>query len=144
MAKNKKACKSMFCRLNLICFYLKKRLSAESEGFEPSIPFRVYTLSRRAPSTTRTTLHYFLSFETIDTLSVFTISPGLWSGLLQRPIPIGRQRFIFTGCKNTFTMLSSRIFLPLILNLQIPYLQSTACFSTGRYSCSCISNLKAL
>ena len=31
---------------------------AESEGFEPSIPFRVYTLSRRAPSTTRTTLHF--------------------------------------------------------------------------------------
>ena len=29
---------------------------AETEGFEPSIPFRVYTLSRRAPSTTRTSL----------------------------------------------------------------------------------------
>ena len=29
---------------------------AESEGFEPSIRFPVYTLSRRAPSTTRTTL----------------------------------------------------------------------------------------
>ena len=31
--------------------------SAETEGFEPSIPFRAYTLSRRAPSTTRTSLH---------------------------------------------------------------------------------------
>jgi hypothetical protein len=31
---------------------------AESEGFEPSIPFRVYTLSKRAPSATRTTLHF--------------------------------------------------------------------------------------
>ena len=29
---------------------------AESEGFEPSIRFPVYTLSRRAPSTARTTL----------------------------------------------------------------------------------------
>jgi hypothetical protein len=31
-------------------------LSAERAGFEPAIPFRVYTLSRRAPSTTRTPL----------------------------------------------------------------------------------------
>ena len=31
-------------------------LSAETEGFEPSIQFPVYTLSRRAPSTTRTSL----------------------------------------------------------------------------------------
>ena len=29
---------------------------AERAGFEPAIPFRVYTLSRRAPSTTRTPL----------------------------------------------------------------------------------------
>ena len=33
-----------------------KSRSAEREGFEPSIPFQVYTLSRRAPSTTRTPL----------------------------------------------------------------------------------------
>jgi hypothetical protein len=31
-------------------------LFAERAGFEPAIPFRVYTLSRRAPSTTRTPL----------------------------------------------------------------------------------------
>jgi hypothetical protein len=31
-------------------------LSAERAGFEPAIPFQVYTLSRRAPSTTRTPL----------------------------------------------------------------------------------------
>ena len=31
-------------------------LFAERKGFEPLIPFRVYTLSRRAPSTTRTPL----------------------------------------------------------------------------------------
>jgi hypothetical protein len=29
---------------------------AEREGFEPSIRFLVYTLSRRAPSTTRSSL----------------------------------------------------------------------------------------
>ena len=33
-------------------------LFAERAGFEPAIPFRVYTLSRRAPSTTRTPLQY--------------------------------------------------------------------------------------
>ena len=48
---NKKARKTYILRAFLIDF-----LSAESEGFEPSIPFQVYTLSRRAPSTTRTTL----------------------------------------------------------------------------------------
>jgi hypothetical protein len=31
-------------------------LSAERAGFEPAIQFPVYTLSRRAPSTTRTPL----------------------------------------------------------------------------------------
>lgn len=41
---------------------------AESEGFEPSIRFPVYTLSRRAPSTTRTTLQVELL---IDSYSVF-------------------------------------------------------------------------
>ncbi len=30
---------------------------AETKGFEPLIQFPVYTLSRRAPSTTRTRLH---------------------------------------------------------------------------------------
>ena len=33
---------------------------AVREGFEPSIHFRVYTLSRRAPSATRTPHHIFL------------------------------------------------------------------------------------
>jgi hypothetical protein len=36
-----------------------RRAMAETEGFEPSIRFPVYTLSRRAPSTTRTSLHFF-------------------------------------------------------------------------------------
>lgn len=35
---------------------MKLVLFAEREGFEPSIPLRVYTLSRRAPSATRTPL----------------------------------------------------------------------------------------
>ena len=35
---------------------LMEDLSAERKGFEPSIQFPVYTLSRRAPSTTRTPL----------------------------------------------------------------------------------------
>src|SRR5690349_15008685 len=32
--------------------------NAERAGFEPAIPFRVYTLSRRAPSATRTPLQF--------------------------------------------------------------------------------------
>ena len=36
---------------------LQSEVVAEGEGFEPSIRFPVYTLSRRAPSTTRPPLH---------------------------------------------------------------------------------------
>ena len=39
--------------------------SAETEGFEPSIPFRIYTLSRRAPSTTRTNLQRIAKLQII-------------------------------------------------------------------------------
>ena len=45
-----------------------KFYSAESEGFEPSIQFPVYTLSRRAPSTTRTTL-LFLKERKLTTIA---------------------------------------------------------------------------
>ena len=40
---------------------LKEKLSllAERMGFEPMIEFPLYTLSKRAPSTTRPPLHYF-------------------------------------------------------------------------------------
>ncbi len=41
---------------DLIKWYLKK--IAETERFELSIQLPVYTLSRRAPSTTRTRLHF--------------------------------------------------------------------------------------
>jgi hypothetical protein len=45
----------MFCRLNLISFYLKKRLPAEREGFEPpeaytSTVFKTAALDRSAIS----------------------------------------------------------------------------------------------
>ena len=33
---------------------------AERVGFEPTIPFQVYTLSKRAPSTTRPSLRYIM------------------------------------------------------------------------------------
>ena len=39
---------------------------AEREGFEPSIRLTVYTLSRRAPSTTRTPLQYSYCLSSID------------------------------------------------------------------------------
>ena len=68
------------------CSKMNKALYAESEGFEPSIPFRVYTLSRRAPSTTRTTL--------------LPIHPGLYT----------RISFLM-GSKNTLSGFSRRIFL---------------------------------
>ena len=42
---------------------IKRIYHAETKGFEPLIPLRVYTLSRRAPSTTRTSLHFFLGGE---------------------------------------------------------------------------------
>src|SRR5262245_9424480 len=51
---------------NTCNFYSRKHLScfmAETEGFEPSIRFPVYTLSRRASSTTRASLLFLcLSF----------------------------------------------------------------------------------
>ncbi len=36
---------------------------AESEGFEPSVQFPAHTLSRRAPSTTRTTLQMLSTIQ---------------------------------------------------------------------------------
>ena len=38
---------------------------AEEEGFEPSIRLHVYTLSRRAPSTTRTPLRITHNFNSV-------------------------------------------------------------------------------
>ena len=39
---------------------------AEGEGFEPSIRFPVYTLSRRAPSTTRPPLQIFRFYSCVS------------------------------------------------------------------------------
>ena len=36
----------------------QRRRVAEREGFEPSVEFPLHTLSKRAPSTTRTSLHF--------------------------------------------------------------------------------------
>ena len=63
------------------CLFLLRN-DAESEGFEPSIQFPVYTLSKRAPSATRTTLHYKnsgkqmygLSFSLKNQSNTFSIS----------------------------------------------------------------------
>ena len=43
----------------VVLFFNSLYFLAESKRFELLIPFRVYTLSRRAPSTTRTTLQFF-------------------------------------------------------------------------------------
>jgi hypothetical protein len=47
---------------------------AERAGFEPAIPFRVYTLSRRAPSTTRTPLQ--VSRKRAQINQEFTVFPN--------------------------------------------------------------------
>ncbi len=47
---------------------------AEREGFEPSVPFQVHTLSRRAPSTARTSLrlkNFVKTFEIRPTKKYF-------------------------------------------------------------------------
>ena len=36
---------------------------AERKGFEPLIPLTVYTLSKRAPSTTRPPLRFFINYN---------------------------------------------------------------------------------
>ena|GEM_PF-6972273 len=42
-------------------FVMRDKILAEREGFEPSIELPLYTLSRRAPSTTRTPLQNWCS-----------------------------------------------------------------------------------
>jgi hypothetical protein len=54
---------------------------AETEGFEPSIRVNVYTLSRRAPSTTRPRLHrkVFLTVElAISGLETQELNDGIY------------------------------------------------------------------
>ncbi len=46
---------------------------AERKGFEPLIPLTVYTLSKRAPSTTRPSLHLSL-FSIISLVIIFIVT----------------------------------------------------------------------
>jgi hypothetical protein len=59
---------------------LKARfLLAERKGFEPLIDLHLYTLSRRAPSTTRTPLQRNSSFQSVAS-ACRTVKPELNSG----------------------------------------------------------------
>ena len=63
-----------------------RELLAEREGFEPSIRFHVYTLSRRAPSTTRTPLlKESLSYTELPSWSRRGVRPSCGSS--HGPIP---------------------------------------------------------
>ena len=44
---------------------------AEREGFEPSVPVKIHTLSRRAPSTTQTSLHPLPLYKTKKQMELF-------------------------------------------------------------------------
>src|SRR5213080_5407523 len=55
---------------------------AEREGFEPPIPVKVYTLSRRAPSATRPSLRaHYLHFHFISELFGYLALLGSLAGL---------------------------------------------------------------
>ncbi len=73
---------------------------AERKGFEPSIRLPAYTLSRRAPSTTRTPLYF--SFICSSILSLY--SNGSFFQLLlyftNIAIQIDLDKRINTGCNN--------------------------------------------
>ena len=53
--------RGLTCRSRYSANWLRRRTSwmAEREGFEPSVEFPLHTLSKRAPSTTRTSLRLF-------------------------------------------------------------------------------------
>ena len=55
----------------LICGHLVSIgvVSAETEGFEPSVELPLHTLSKRAPSATRTSLHFLPGGK--NTVSIF-------------------------------------------------------------------------
>ena len=72
---------------------------AETEGFEPSIEFPLYTLSRRAPSTTRTSLRLLK----ILPLASVCFHHGV-SALAEKNMRVFREG------KNTVSMLIRRIF----------------------------------
>ena len=61
---------------------------AEREGFEPSVEFPLHTLSRRAPSTTRTSLHKFCIVSMFTTLVYFTFVKWFCQSKFQKLIMI--------------------------------------------------------
>ena len=73
---------------------------AERKGFEPSIRLPVYTLSRRAPSTTRTPLYF--SFMCSSILSLYSNGSFFQLGLYFTNIAIQMDldRRMKTGCNN--------------------------------------------
>ena len=62
---------------------------AEREGFEPSVEFPLHTLSKRAPSTTRTSLRVeesaVYSHSTITSSRVVNITPCRFTHSVQSP-----------------------------------------------------------
>ena len=74
--------------LNFLLFF------AERKGFEPSIPFRVYTLSRRAPSTTRTPLCISKGLQKYRLQSQF---PNIFSALALVVAAISSTETFFTS-----------------------------------------------
>ena len=80
--------------------------SAERKGFEPLIPFRVYTLSRRAPSTTRTPL-LIISF---DCATPHSTAHTASAACARHYTAHGRKAAPREGCKSTISPLTFRIF----------------------------------
>lgn len=80
---------------------------AETARFELAIRLPVYTLSRRAPSTTRTRLHYFYSFLRVYTISrASSFSKGAlqattWTRLRKRGAKIS---FLYYKLNNFFAL----------------------------------------
>ena len=72
---------------------------AERKGFEPSIRLPAYTLSRRAPSTTRTPLYF--SFMCSSILSLYSNGSFFQFSLYftNMAIQIDLDRRMNTGCK---------------------------------------------
>ena len=57
---------------------------AETEGFEPSIELPLYTLSKRAPSATRTNLHFLQEGKNTVSVPITRIFFLHWLLLLQQ------------------------------------------------------------
>src|ERR1700757_4083419 len=56
---------------------MRSHLLAERTGFEPAITLLLYTLSKRAPSTTRPSLHIFNQGQSVPSVVTFR-DPGIF------------------------------------------------------------------